>query len=92
VFFCILLLMKNKNPKLSLLSEHQRSAATREIINFFSTEMDDEIGLIAAEDILDMFLDRIGNSLYNKGVEDAIHYAKEQHQRIAFDMEMILKK
>lgn len=84
--------MKKNAQPIGLLTDKQRNEATKEIVNFFATEREEEIGLIAAEDFLDMFLDQIGVVLYNKGVEDARIFTKENLDRITLDMELSLKK
>lgn len=82
---------KGKNAW-DILSEKQRQTAIEETINFFQTERDEEIGVIAAENILDFFLQHIGDSLYNKGVEDTKNFARERLEGILLDIEASLKK
>lgn len=75
-----------------LISDKERRESIRELIDFFQTERDEEIGMIAAENMLDHFLRNAGISMYNKGVEDAIKYLKERFENLELDMESILKK
>jgi uncharacterized protein (DUF2164 family) len=42
-----------------LITNNKREAAIREIITYFNTELEQEIGIITAEDILDFFLDNV---------------------------------
>ncbi len=82
--------MSKKSP--TIISEEQRKKAIEEIINFFSTERSEEIGVIAAEDILDMILNLIGADIYNKGVDDTMEYIKERIDEINIDLESTIKK
>jgi uncharacterized protein (DUF2164 family) len=75
-----------------LISDEKRKKSIGEIINFFKNERDEEIGMIAAESILDHFLQTVGVQLYNKGIEDSIHFLKERFDSIEIDMGALLKK
>ncbi len=75
-----------------MISDDYRKEVIRGIIAFFQTEMDQEIGVIAAENILDHFLQSVGMKLYNKGVEDSVGYLKERLEDLTLDMEAMLKK
>ena len=75
-----------------ILTEQQRKTAIEEIISFFSSERSEEIGVIAAGNLLDMFLEQIGMQLYNKGVEDTKDFVKKRLEEVNFDIEVHLKK
>lgn len=85
--------MYNKKSSLSkLLSEKQRQDAINEIISFYLTERDESIGIIAAEEILDMFLEKAGEVIYNKAIDDAKKFVEEKTVQTLVDMEIDLKK
>lgn len=73
-------------PTLSHLSEEQRNTIINNIITFFQQERDEEIGVIAAEAIVDFFLDDCGKILYNKAIDDALRSMKESFERIDVDV------
>jgi uncharacterized protein (DUF2164 family) len=75
-----------------LLNEEERKAAIDEIINFYSTERNEEIGVIAAGNLLDMFQQQVGVVLYNKGVEDTKSFVKTRLEEVEMDIEVSLKK
>jgi uncharacterized protein (DUF2164 family) len=75
-----------------ILSPEQKQKAINDIIDFYSTERGEEIGVIAAENLLDMFLQNVGVDLYNKGVEDAKELAKKKVEEVEMDIEVALKK
>ena len=75
-----------------ILTEEERRNAIDHIISFFSNERNETIGVIAAENILDMFLERVGMQLYNKGVDDTKDFVKKRLEEVAVDIEVHLKK
>lgn len=76
----------------NFLSKEQRKKAINKIIDFFETERDEKIGVIAAEDLLEMFLQEIGFSLYDKGIEDSKEYINERQEDMLINLEALLKK
>jgi len=75
-----------------LLSKEKRKTSIDEIIYFFDTERNEKIGIIAAEQLLDQFLQTIGLELYNKGIEDSTLFLKERFDNVILDMESLLVK
>ena len=75
-----------------LLTDDQKKNSINEIIRFFENEREEEIGVIAAENVLDNFLETIGTHVYNKGIEDSISFMKESFDNIELDIESLLKK
>lgn len=53
------------------LSPEQKKKLQEEIIYFFQEERDEELGIIGAETVLDFFLDVLGETIYNKALDDA---------------------
>jgi uncharacterized protein (DUF2164 family) len=53
-----------------------------EIIAFFDKERDEDIGILAAELVLDFFLDNLGKKIYNKGIDDAYVFINDKLQDI----------
>ncbi len=84
--------MKNVKRSWNLIPDEKRNASIQEIIDFFEEERDEKIGIIAAESILDFFLQAIGMDLYNKGVEDSRNFMKSRFDDLELDMEALLKK
>lgn len=75
-----------------LLTEQQRKAAIDDIISFFSSERNEEIGILAAENILDIFLQKIGTHLYNRGIEDTKKFINDRFEELGMDIDISLKK
>jgi uncharacterized protein (DUF2164 family) len=74
------------------LAEEKRKAAIEAIIRFFSTERDEQIGVIAAEDLLEMLLQNVASEIYNRGVEDARRAIKERMESVDIDIDALLRK
>ncbi|SHH98050.1 Uncharacterized conserved protein, DUF2164 family [Clostridium collagenovorans DSM 3089] len=53
------------------LTSEERKKLLEEIKCFFYEERDEEIGVIAAENLLDFFMDTMGKQIYNKALDDA---------------------
>ncbi len=75
-----------------LLSDDKRKEAIESIIDFFKTERDEEIGIIAAEDVLDMLMQNIGRQIYNKGIEDAKKVLHSRFEDMTTDLESLARK
>ncbi len=75
-----------------MLTDEERKDAVDEIISFYSNERGEEIGVIAAGNLLDMFLQQVGMKLYNKGVEDTKELVKKKLEEVEMDIEVALKK
>jgi len=81
--------MKEIRRGLDLLTKERRAGLIREIITYFQTEQDQEIGMIAAEDILDFFLQNLGKDIYNKGIEDAKTAIKQGFENLEIDLDVL---
>lgn len=83
--------MKKTDQNRDLLNEEQKRNAVRAIIDFYTTERDEEIGVIAAEEILDVVLQTAGDFIYNRGVKDGIKVMKERFEGTEVDMRALLR-
>ena len=52
------------------LSPEEKKKIQEEIIYFFQEEREEELGIIGAETVLDFFLDVLGETIYNKALDD----------------------
>ena len=69
------------------LSNEESRLLKEDLILFFKNELDEEIGVIAAEKILKNFLKSASNKLYNKGIDDAKRAVENRHEELQFDLE-----
>lgn len=84
--------MTNIKRSWDILTEEEKTKAIDEIISFFRNERGEEIGVIAAGNILDMFLEKVGMQLYNQGVDDTKDFLKKRFEENEIDLEATLKK
>ncbi|MFH0857346.1 MAG: DUF2164 domain-containing protein [Candidatus Magasanikbacteria bacterium] len=84
--------MKDPKSNLQFISDDQRRKSIQEIQTFFAEERDEEIGVIAAEEILDFFLEGIGKGIYNSGVENARKFVKEHCDDMTYTLGDLLRK
>jgi Uncharacterized conserved protein (DUF2164). len=52
------------------LSPEQKKELREEIIYFFQEERGEDLGIIGADTVLDFFLDVLGETVYNKALDD----------------------
>ncbi len=76
-----------KNNKNFQLSKSEKEKVVSDIIHYFNSERDEEIGVLSAELLLDFLIERIAPEFYNLGVADAINYINQA----AEDMESLKK-
>jgi uncharacterized protein (DUF2164 family) len=74
------------------LNDEQRKKAIEEIIAFFESEREEKIGVIAAEQLLDMFLQSSGKEVYNKAIEDAKEFLRKKMEDVEIDIDINLHK
>jgi len=53
------------------LDEQRRAQLIKKLQGFFLEEFDEDLSAFRAEGVLDFFLESLGPSIYNQGVEDA---------------------
>lgn len=78
--------------KWDFLSKQKKDSLIREIITYFKEEKDEDIGVIAAENLLDFFLENTGETIYNKAVEDCKTQIKKNFENIEVDLDMLTNK
>ncbi|NNM15072.1 MAG: DUF2164 family protein [Bacteroidia bacterium] len=72
------------------LSDEDKTQTKEQPIQFFENERDEKIGIIAADEILNFFLQSAGSKLYNMGVEDAKKAIKNRHEELKYDLDDLL--
>ena len=75
-----------------VLTADRRAALIREVIVYFKTSHDQEVGMLAAEDILDFFLQAIGSDLYRKAIDDSKSVLKQNLENLDIDLDLLIHK
>ena len=84
--------MKNDISKLSLISDEKKRVAVEAIIAFYKREKDEEIGVIAAEEILELVIDLVGKDIFNKGIDETVRLLQDRLSGVWMDVEALVKK
>ncbi|KKU50917.1 MAG: hypothetical protein A3A28_01585 [Candidatus Sungbacteria bacterium RIFCSPLOWO2_01_FULL_47_32] len=74
------------------LSDEQRRTVIDEIIGYFATEKNETIGVVAAENILDFFLQSAGNAIYNKALDDIKPFLASELESTLLNIDISLRK
>lgn len=76
--------------KIKFTSE-EKKRMIEEIQEFFREERDENLGIIAAEDILNFVINTLGEEIYNKALDDARIWFKRNMENIEADFYAIYK-
>ena len=63
-------------------SKDERAAATGKLRDYFARELDQELGQLPAEMLLDFIGKEIGSAFYNRGVHDAQQLVQQKAEDI----------
>jgi uncharacterized protein (DUF2164 family) len=84
--------MPSIKRKWDLLSKERHAILIKQVITYFKTKRDQEIGVIAAEDILDFFLEALSEEIYNKAINDSKTTIKQTFENLEIDLDLLLNK
>ncbi|HPH78938.1 MAG TPA: DUF2164 domain-containing protein [bacterium] len=84
--------MNKIKRKWDVLSPEKRNYLVREIINYFATERDEEIGVIAAEELLDFFQQNLHDEIYNQAVNDTKKTVKDSLDGLQIDLDLMINR
>lgn len=73
------------------LTDEEKKFAKEELILFFENKRHEKIGIIAAEEIINFFLQSVGSKLYNKGVADAKKAIENRMEELNFDLDDLIE-
>lgn len=74
------------------LSKERRAGLLREVITYFRSAHDQEIGMLAAEEILDFFLQTLGSDLYKKAINDTKMVIRQNAENLEVDLDLLIHK
>lgn len=83
---------QKKKNKFDFSSEKKREEHIKEVVGFFQDERGEEIGVIAAEHVLDFFLQTIGEEIYKKALKDAKKLLRERIEDLEIELDMLSAK
>ena len=71
------------------LSEEERKGLLREVASFYITEREEDLDIIASNEILDFFIDTLGPAMYNKAIQDTRELLKKELEEIDFKLQVL---
>lgn len=81
--------MPTRKPFWDILTDNQKQTCIDSIIRYFDSERDEQIGLIAAQEFLNMALEELFPYIYNKGIEDAKALLRDKMADIEVDLDLL---
>jgi len=78
--------------KWDLLGKEEREIILKQIITFYKTQRSEEIGIIAAGEILDFFLQNVGAIIHNKTIEKTKEILMQNFENTEVDLDLLLDK
>jgi uncharacterized protein (DUF2164 family) len=78
--------------KWDFFTKARRESLIREIITYFETKRGEQIGVLAAEDLLDFFLESVSGDIHNRTVENAKSVVKQNFENLEVDLDMLVDK
>jgi uncharacterized protein (DUF2164 family) len=84
--------MSERKPKWDLLSEERKRECINKIISFFENQRNETIGVVAAQEVLDFFIEAIAEDVYNKAIDDAKKLVTERFENIEVDLDLLFNK
>lgn len=73
------------------LSPEEKKKMLDEIVYFFREERDEDLGIIGSETILDFFLDVLGDTIYNRALDDVRIWLKRNIENLESDYYALYK-
>lgn len=73
------------------METQERDVYIKKIQDFYYNEKDEEIGIIAASEILDFFLEDLGIEIYNKAVMESKKFLTRKLDDLVYDFDDLLK-
>jgi uncharacterized protein (DUF2164 family) len=81
--------MKKTLRQWDRLNQQERTASISKIQYFFQQEHDLQMGIIAAEEVLDFFLEGVSLPIYKKGIADAQAIMQQSHDDLSVDLSLM---
>ncbi len=84
--------MRRKNLNQTIkLSDEQKKQILSEIKAFYLDVRGEEIGIIEEQQILELFCDHLAPIVYNKALDDASYWYKQQMENLSYDYYLLYK-
>lgn len=74
------------------LSDEQRQKYIQAVISYFHDERDEEIGVIAAGELLDFLLQEVGTEIYRRAIGDVKKALKKNAEELDTELDVLSDK
>lgn len=74
------------------LTQEKRQLLIQAIQKFFLEERDEEIGIIAADRVLDFFINNLGNTIHNLALDEAHAWFSHRLENLEVDYDQLYRK
>lgn len=74
------------------LNDDEKKKMCNEIAAFYLDERDEKIGIIAQQRILDMFMENLAPVIYNKALDEAKSWHRQQMENLESDYYMLYQE
>lgn len=75
-----------------VLTDDQTRAMREAIQEYFLEELDEELGIVASQRILEFFMERLAPAVYNRALMDAEQWYRRTQQDMESDFGMLFKE
>lgn len=83
--------MRKKPNEVIRLSDMQKKQLASEIKAFYLDVRGEEIGMIEEQQLIDLFCEHLAPIVYNKALDDSMHWLKEQMGNMEADYYLLYK-
>jgi len=84
--------MKKTKRKFDLITDERRQKIVKDITAYFKDERNEDIGIVAAENIFDFFLQTVGEDIYNMAIADSKKLLKQKFEDLEVDLDILINK
>jgi uncharacterized protein (DUF2164 family) len=78
-----------KNNKFEFRSVEEKQKVLKEIIGYFQSQRNEQIGVLAAEDILNFLINIIGDDIYTKAINDCTKLIDDRFADIKVELDLL---
>jgi uncharacterized protein (DUF2164 family) len=74
------------------ITQEEKQQLMEEIKYYFKEERDEDLGILASENILEFFMNNLGKHIYNKALDDAKRWFDQRMENVEADYYAIYKR
>ncbi len=78
-------------PDWDMLPDDTRKGVVNELIRFYKSEFDQDIGMIMADTLLDKFLELTAVEIYNEGIDSTERLVEDRISDLKMELYMLRK-